>query len=72
MDYGFISEIETTTVKVYDSRVDLSMEGEVIIRDGGYFGVFVRGDDFIMVCRIRDASLNELDKERNRLISKLR
>jgi IS5 family transposase len=72
IDYGLIREIETTTAKVHDSRVDLSIKGEVVIRDRGYFGVPARGDDFTMVRRTTDALLGELDKERNRLISKLR
>ena len=42
IDYGLIREIETTTAKVHDSRVDLSIEGEVVIRDRGYFGVPAR------------------------------
>jgi IS5 family transposase len=57
---------------VHDSGVDLSIEGEVVIRDRGYFGVPARGDDFTMKRRTADAPLGELDKERNRLISKLR
>ena len=72
IDYGLIREIETTTAKVHDSRVDLSIEGEVVIRDRGYFGVPARGNDFTMVRRTTDAPLGDLDKERNRLISKLR
>jgi transposase, IS5 family len=72
IDYSLIREIETTTAKVHDSRVDLSIEGEVVIRDRGYFGVSARGDDFTMVRRTTDAPLGELDKERNNLISKLR
>ena len=72
IDYGLIREIETTTAKVHDSRVDLSIKDEVVIRDRGYFGVPARGDDFTMVRRTTDAPLGELDKERNRLISKLR
>ena len=72
IDYCLIREIETTTAKVHDSRVDLSIKGEVVIRDRGYFGVHARGDDFTMVRRTTDAPLGELDKERNRLISKLR
>ncbi|MGV8089272.1 MAG: transposase [Methanothrix sp.] len=72
IDYGLIREIETTTAKVHDSRVDLSIEGEVIIRDRGYFGVHARGDDFTMVRRTTDEPLREPDKERNRLISRLR
>ena len=66
-----IREIETTTQKVHDSRVDMSVEGEVIFRDRGYFGVHAKGDDF-QVRRTTDEPLGELDKERNRLISKLR
>jgi len=57
---------------VHDSRVDLSIEGEVVIRDRWYFGVPARGDDFTMVRRTSDAPLGELDTERNILISKLR
>jgi IS5 family transposase len=72
IDYCLIREIETTTAKVHDSQVDLSVEGEVVLRDRGYFGVPARGDDFTMVRRTTDAPLGELDKERNRLISKLR
>ena len=55
---------------MHDSRVDLSIEGEVVIRDRGYFGVPARGNDFTMVRRTTDAPLGELDKERNKLISK--
>lgn len=72
IDYCLIREIETTTAKVHDSRVDLSIKGEVVIRDRGYFGAPARGDDFTMVRRTTDAPLGQLDKERNRLISKLR
>jgi IS5 family transposase len=72
IDYGLIREIETTTAKVHDSQVDLSVEGEVVLRDRGYFGVRAKGDDFTMARRTTDEPLRELDKERNRLISKLR
>jgi len=72
IDYSLIREIETTTAKLHDSQVDLSREGEVVLRDKGYFGVKARGDDFTMKRRTTDAPLGELDKERNRLISKLR
>jgi IS5 family transposase len=72
IDYCLIREIETTTAKVHDSQIDLSKEGEVVIRDRGYFGVPAKGDDFTMVRRTTNAPLGELDKERNRLISKLR
>ena len=72
IDYCLIREIEITTAKVHDSRIDLSKEGEVVIRDRGYFGVPARGDDFTMVRRTNNAPLGELDQERNRLICKLR
>jgi transposase, IS5 family len=72
IDYSLIREIETTTARLHDSQVDLSKEGEVVLRDRGYFGVQAKGDDFTMRRRTTDAPLGELDKERNRLISKLR
>lgn len=72
IDYSLIREIETTTAQVHDSRVDLSIEGEPVLRDKGYFGVPARGNDFTMVRRTTEAPLSELDKERNTLISKLR
>jgi IS5 family transposase len=72
IDYGLIREIETTTAMVHDSQVDLSVEGEVVLRDRGYFGVRAKGDDFTMARRTTDVPLGEIDKERNRLISKLR
>jgi transposase, IS5 family len=72
IDYGLIREIETSTAKVHDSRVDLSIKDEVIIQDRGYFGVPARGDYFAVVHRTTDAPQGELDKERNRLICKLR
>jgi IS5 family transposase len=72
IDYSLIREIETTTAKLHDSQVDLSREAEVVLRDKGYFGVLAKGIDFTMKRRTTDAPLGELDKERNRLISKLR
>ena len=72
IDYCLIREIETTTAKVHDSQIDLSEKSEVVIRDRGYFGAPAKVDDFTMMRRTTDAPLAELDKERNRLISKLR
>jgi IS5 family transposase len=72
IDYCLIREIETTTASVHDSQVDLSIEGEPVLRDRGYFGVLAKGIDFTMRRRTTDKPLSELDKERNRLISKLR
>jgi len=72
IDYCLIREIETSTASLHDSQVDLSIEGEVVIRDRGYFGVKAKGIDFTMRRRTTDKPLGELDKERNRLISILR
>jgi len=43
-----------------------------VLRDRGYFGVKAKGIDFTMERRITDKPLDELDKERNRLICILR
>jgi transposase, IS5 family len=72
IDYCLIREIETTTAKLHDSQVDLSAEGEIVLRDRGYFGVEAKGDDFTMKRRTTEKPLSKLDKERNRLISVLR
>jgi len=65
-------EIETTTASLHDSQVDLSVENEVVLRDRGYFGVEAKGIDFAMKRRPTYKPLDDLDKERNQLISKLR
>jgi IS5 family transposase len=44
----------------------------VVLRDRGYFGAPAKGEDFTMKRRTTERPLEELDKERNRLISKLR
>jgi IS5 family transposase len=72
IDYCLIREIETSTASLHDSQVDLSIEGEVVLRDRGYFGVQAKGIDFTMKRRTTECQLSELDKERNRLISILR
>src|SRR5512137_1085244 len=72
MDYGLIREIETTTASLHDSQVDLSIKDEIVLRDRGYFGVTAIGIDFTMKRRTSEKPLEELDKERNRLISQLR
>lgn len=72
IDYGLIRSIESTTASVHDSRVDLSVEGEVVLRDKGYFGVKAKGNDFTMKRATAGHPLNDLDQLRNRLISKLR
>lgn len=72
IDYCLIREIETTTASLHDSQVDLSTEGEVVLRDRGYFGVKAKGIDYTMKRRTTERPLDKLDKERNRLISSLR
>jgi IS5 family transposase len=72
IDYYLIREIETSTASLHDSQVDLSTEGEIVLRDKGYFGAKAKGIDFTMKRRTTDQPLGDLDIERNRLISKLR
>ncbi len=72
IDYCLIRETKTTTAKLHDSQVDLSVEGEVVFRDRGYFGVKAKGIDYTMKRRTTEKPLGKLDKERNRLISILR
>ena len=72
IDYCLIREIETTTASLHDSQVDLSVKGEIVLRDRGYFGIKAKGIDFTMRRRTTEKPLGELDKERNRLISVLR
>jgi IS5 family transposase len=72
IDFYLIRDIETSTASLHDSQVDLSTEGEVVLRDKGYFGVKAKGIDFTMKRRTTDQPLGDLDKERNLLISKLR
>lgn len=72
IDYCLIREFATTTASLHDSQVDLSVEGEPVFRDRGYFGAKAKGIDFTMKRRTTEKPLEELDKERNRLISKVR
>jgi IS5 family transposase len=72
IDYCLIREIETSTASLHDSQVDLSSKDEIVLRDRGYFGAEAKGIDFTMKRRTSEKPLEELDKERNRLISILR
>jgi transposase, IS5 family len=72
VDYRLIREIETTTASLHGSQVDLSVEGEFVLRDLGYFGVGAKGIDFKMRRRTMEKPLEEIDKQRNRLVSRLR
>jgi IS5 family transposase len=72
IDYSLIRQIETTTASLHDSQVDLSVKDEIVLRDRGYFGAAAKGIDFTMKRRTTETTLGALDKERNRLISRLR
>jgi len=69
LDHGLISDLETTTASVNDSRVDLSLPGEVVIRIKGYQGVVPRGWNASMRRGARDHPLCIWDRLRNRRIS---
>lgn len=72
IDFCLIREIEVSTASLHDSQVDLSIQGELVLRDRGYFGAKAKGEDFTMKRRTTDLPLGDLDKELNRLISKMR
>ena len=70
--YGLIRTIKTTTASVHDSQVDLSVEGETIYRDKGYFGTSARGNSVTMYKATRGHPLNVWDRRRNLQISRIR
>ena len=72
LEYGLIRAVEATTASVHDSRVDLSLPGEVMYRDKGYFGVEPRGFDATMRRSVRGHPLCESDRSRNRRIGSKR
>jgi len=72
LDDGLIRELETTSANVHDSRVDLSLPGEVVYRDKGYQGAVPRGWDATMRRGARDHPLSIWDRLRNRRISRKR
>ena len=69
---GLIRAIETTTASVHDSRVDLSVEGEPVYRDKGYFGAAARGRSVTMYRATRGHPLSSWDRMRNLQISRIR
>jgi len=71
-DHGLIRCMETTTASVHDSRVDLSLPGEVVYRDKGYQGVEPRGWNASMRRGARDHPLCIWDRLRNRRINRKR
>jgi len=73
-DLGFslVRAVAVTSASVHDSRVDLSLPGEVMYRDKGYFGVEPRGFDATMRRSVRGHPLCESDRSRNRRIGSKR
>ncbi|TFH12398.1 IS5 family transposase [Candidatus Bathyarchaeota archaeon] len=72
LDHGLIRCQKASTASVHDSRVDLSLPGEVVYRDKGYQGVEPRGWDASMRRGARDHPLGIRDLLRNRRISRKR
>lgn len=70
--YGLIRDLEATTARVHDSRVDLSRPGEVVYRDKGYFGVKPRGYDATMRRAVRGRPLGIWERLRNSRINRKR
>jgi IS5 family transposase len=72
VEYGLIRALETTTASVHDSQVDLSVKGEPVYRDKGYFGAAARGRSITMCRATRDHPLSGWDRIRNFQISRIR
>ena len=70
--HGLIRALEATPANVHDSRVDLSLPGEVVYRDKGYQGVKPRGWDATMKRASRGHPLSIWDRLRNRRINRKR
>ena len=68
-DYQLIRAIETTPSSVHDSQVDLSLQGEVVYRDSGYFGRPCNGYGATMQRGVRDHPIGIRDQLRNKRIS---
>jgi IS5 family transposase len=71
-DHGLVRGLDTTSANVHDSQVDLSLPGEVVYRDKGYFGVKPRGYDATMRRAMRGHPLSIWDRLRNKRISRKR
>jgi IS5 family transposase len=72
LEHGLIRAVEATSASVHDSRVDLSLPGEVVYRDKGYFGVRPRGWDATMRRGVRGHPLGVWDRLRNSRIGSKR
>jgi transposase, IS5 family len=72
LEHGLVRMLEVSTASVHDSRVDLSLPGEVVYRDKGYFGVVSRGYDATMMRGVRGHPLGIWDQLRNNRIGSKR
>jgi IS5 family transposase len=72
IDHGLVRALEVTGASVHDSRVDLSLPGEAVYRDKGYFGVAPRGYDATMLRGVRGHPLGLRDRLRNNRIGSKR
>ncbi|MBD3205875.1 IS5 family transposase [Candidatus Bathyarchaeota archaeon] len=72
VDHRLVRDLETTPANVHDSQVDLSLPGEVVYRDKGFFGVEPRGYDATMKRGTRGHPLGIRDRLRNRRINRKR
>lgn len=72
-EHQLIRRVETTTASVHDSKIDLSMEGETVYRDKGYFGVKPKASmDKTMHRAVRGHPLSLREIRRNKAISRTR
>lgn len=72
LEHGLVRSLEVTTASVHDSRVDLSLPGEAVYRDKGYFGVKPLGWDATMRRGVRGHPLGIWDRLRNNRIGSRR
>jgi len=72
IDYGLIRVVKTTPANVHDSQIDLSLQGEVVYRDRGYFGTHCKGYNATMDRGVRGRKINARQKLRNKRISRKR
>jgi IS5 family transposase len=72
LEHGLIRAVAVTSASVHDSRVDLSLPGEVVYRDKGYFGVEPRGFDATMRRGVRGHPMGLRDRLRNNRIGSKR
>ena len=65
LGFGLVRAVAVTSASVHDSRVDLSLPGEVLYKDKGYFGVEPRGWDATMRRGVRGHPLCLRERLRN-------